>query len=145
MARPPRSDRGGLRHELLLCRIHAITSAIAGSAVGFSAVFYRGDANRNSVVMKADAIVAHSQPELRRFDVLETFDIAFAGVKITSQRLEDTEGGGLIDGAKLSFGLVVPNNDLTGAYRTGLGELSGVRPMSAKSSKVSPNSARTFS
>src|SRR5579864_1764944 len=114
------------------------------SAVGFAAVFYSGDANGMSLVMEADAEVADSQPELRRLNVQETFDVAFAGSQIAGQHVEDMQGGGLIDGAELSLGLVVPNNFLAHAHRLGsLG--SGVRPMRSKSSSVSPNSARTFS
>ena len=56
-------------------------------------MFYGADANSVFVMMEADAVVADSQPELRRFDVLETFDIAFTRFQITSQRVEDTEGG----------------------------------------------------
>src|SRR5450631_1667696 len=77
-------------------------------AVGFAAVFYGGDADDVSVVMEADAVVAYPQPELRRLDVLETLNVAFAGFQIVGQRMENTEGSGLIDGAKLSLGLVVP-------------------------------------
>ena len=55
------------------------------SAVGFAAVFYVRDANSISLVMKAHAVVADSQPEFRRFNVLETLDVAFAGFQIASQ------------------------------------------------------------
>ncbi len=34
-------------------------------------MFYGADANSVFVMMEADAVVADSQPELRRFDVLE--------------------------------------------------------------------------
>ena len=86
-------------------------------AVGFAAVFYGGDADDVSVVMEADAVVAYPQPELRRLDVLETLNVAFAAFQIVGQRMENTEGSGLIDGAKLSLGLVVPDNVLAHAYR----------------------------
>ena len=74
-----------------------------------------GDANGISVVMEADAVVADPQPELRRFDVLQTLDVAFTGVQVASQRMQDAEGGGLIDGAELSLGLVLPDNVLAHA------------------------------
>ncbi len=60
--------------------------------------------------MEADAVVADAEAELRRFDILEALDVAFAGVQIEGQRVEDTEGGGLIDGAELSLGPVAPDN-----------------------------------
>jgi len=47
--------------------------------------------------------------------MLEVHDVAFAGVQIAGQRVEDTEGGGLIDGAELSLGLVVPDDALAHA------------------------------
>jgi hypothetical protein len=33
-------------------------------------MFYGGDANGVPVVMEADAVVANTQPELRRFNIL---------------------------------------------------------------------------
>ena len=54
-------------------------------------MFYSGDANDVPVVMEADAVVADPQPELRRFDVPETLDIAFADVQIAGQHVQDTE------------------------------------------------------
>lgn len=103
------------------------------------------DANSVSVVMKANAIVADPQPELRRFDALEALDVAFTSLQITGQRVEDTEGGRLIDGAKLTLGLVVPDDVLAHAYRPVLCGSGGVRPIRAKSSRESPNSARISS
>ena len=103
------------------------------------------DADDVAVIMEADAVVANPQPKLWRFDVLETFDIAFAGFQIAGQRAEDTEGGGLIDGAELSLGVIVPDNLFAHAQRCALCGSSGVRPMRSKSSRVRPNSARTFS
>jgi hypothetical protein len=94
--------------------------------------------------MEADAVVANPQPKLGWFDVLKTLDVTLAGFQIAGERVEDAESGVLIDGAQLSFGLVVPDNVLAYAYR-GLVGSSGVRPMRAKSSGVRPNSARTFS
>jgi hypothetical protein len=54
------------------------------SAVGIAAVFDGGDAKGVTVVIEADAVVADAQPELRRFDVLEALDVAFAGFQITA-------------------------------------------------------------
>jgi hypothetical protein len=56
------------------CRWHA-------SAVGFAAVFYGEDQDGVSEIVKADAVVAGAEAELWRLDVLESFDIAFAGAR----------------------------------------------------------------
>ena len=69
--------------------------SFGGSPVGFATVFHGGDANGVSLVMEADAVVADAKAELGRLDVLEPLDVAFAGVQIAGQRVEDTEGGGL--------------------------------------------------
>ena len=82
----------------------------AVSAVGFAAVCYSGDANGVAEIMKAHTVVANAQPELGRFNVLETLHVAFAGVQITGQRVEDAKGSRLIDGAELGLGLIVPDN-----------------------------------
>ena len=89
----------------------------AASAVGIAAVFYGGDAKGVFVVMEAHAIVADPQPELRRFDVLETLHVAFAGFQVASQGVQDAESSGLVDRAELSPGLVGPENVLAHAYR----------------------------
>ena len=49
-------------------------------------------------------VVADAEAELGRLDVLEGLNVAFAGVQIAGQRVEDTEGGGLIDDAELRLG-----------------------------------------
>src|SRR6516164_6792243 len=103
-----------------------------------------GDAESVSQVMEAHAIVADAQPKLGRLDVLQALDVAFASFQIAGQRVEDTERGVLIDGAQLSFGLLVPDNVHAHAQRVLWGS-RGVRPMRAKSSGVRTNSARTFS
>ena len=41
---------------------------------------------------------------------MEALDVAFAGVQIAGQRVEDTEGDGLIDDAELHLGLVAPDD-----------------------------------
>ncbi len=75
-------------------------------------MFHGGNANDVSVIMEADTVGAHAEAELGRLDVLEALDVAFAGVQKAGQRVEDTNSVGLIDGAELSFGLVVPDNAL---------------------------------
>ena len=71
------------------------------SAVGFAAVFYGSDADGISVVMKTHAVVTDAHPELRRFNVLETLDIAFASFQVAGQRVQNAESAGLIDGTEL--------------------------------------------
>jgi hypothetical protein len=83
--------------------------SFGGSPVGFTTVFHGGDANGVSLVMEADAVVADAEAELGRLDVLEALDVAFAGLHIAGQRVEDTEGGGLIDDAELRLGLAAPD------------------------------------
>jgi hypothetical protein len=73
------------------------------SAVGFAAVFDGCDADDAAVIMEADAVVADPQPELGRVDVLKALNVSLASVEVAGQRAEDTEGGGLVDGAELSL------------------------------------------
>jgi hypothetical protein len=75
-----------------------------------------GDANTISLVMKTDAVVADAQPELRRFDVPESLDVAFAVFQITGQRVKNAESSFAVNGTELGFGLVVPDNVLAHAY-----------------------------
>jgi hypothetical protein len=42
----------------------------------------------------------------RRINALKTLDVAFLGVGETGQSLENLDGGRLIDGAQVSFGLI---------------------------------------
>jgi hypothetical protein len=85
-------------------------------AVGFAAVFYGEDQDGVSEIVEADAVVAHAETELGRFDVLESLDIAFAGGKVTSHDMQDAERGGLVDSAKVSFGWIGPGNLLPHRY-----------------------------
>ena len=62
--------------------------------------------------MEADAVDADAEAELGRVDALEAFHIAFAGTEETCQGVEDAERGGLIDGAELGLGAVVPDDPL---------------------------------
>jgi hypothetical protein len=87
------------------------------SAVGFAAVFHGSDAQGVFVFMEAHAVVTDAQPELGRFNVLETLHVAFAGFQIAGQRVQDAESSGLIDSTELSLGLVGPENVLAHAYR----------------------------
>jgi hypothetical protein len=60
-----------------------------------------------------DAVVADAETEFRRFDFLEALHVAFAGSDKAGQGVEDAQGGRLVDGTKLGFGLVFPH-DLPG-------------------------------
>jgi hypothetical protein len=57
------------------------------SAVRFAAVFYGEHQDGIAEIVKADVVVAGAEAGLRRFDVLETLDIAFAGGEITSHAM----------------------------------------------------------
>lgn len=97
----------GVPHLLCFSRLRVLR--FGGSPIGFAAVFHGGDAYGVSLAMEADAVVADAEAELGRLDVLEALDVAFAGLQIAGQRLEDTEGGGLIDDPELRLGLVAPD------------------------------------
>ena len=101
-------------------------------------MFYGGDANDVSLIMKTHAVVADAQPELRRFNVLETLYVAFAVFQVASQRVQDAQSSRLIDSAELRPGLIGPDNVFVHAQRFAL-------PMRSKSSRESPKSASTFS
>ena len=69
-----------------------------------------GDSDDGSVLVKADAVVTDAQTELRRVDTLELLYIAIAGGGQIRQRVKDAQGGRLVDGAKLGFGLILPDD-----------------------------------
>jgi hypothetical protein len=96
-------------------------------------------------IVEADAIVANAEAELGRFDILKAFHIAFASGEITSNDMQNTKCGSLVDSAEVGLGLVSSGNLLGHGYWPGAWGSSGVRPMRAKSSPVSPNSANTSS
>ncbi len=108
-------------------------------------MFYGEDQDGISEIVEANAVVAGAEAELRRLNVLELLDIAYARGEITSHDTQDAKRGGLVDSAKVGFGLL------------GLGDLPprrhwpvpwgsrGARPMLSKSSEVRPNSASTSS
>ena len=102
--------------------------------VGFAAVFYREHFDGISEVVEAEAVVADSEPELWRVDVLKAFYVAFAGGEEAGQSVQDAEGGDLIDGAELGLGLVCPDDLPAHGYRPASWGSSGVRPMRSKSS-----------
>jgi hypothetical protein len=57
-------------------------------AVGFAAMFYGKDHDGFAEIVEADAVVAGSETELRRLDILEALDVAFAGGEITSHDMQ---------------------------------------------------------
>lgn len=54
------------------------------STVSFTPMFDGGDANGVFVFMEAHPIVPDAQPELRRFDILETLHVSFARFEVPS-------------------------------------------------------------
>ena len=62
--------------------------------------------------MEAHAVIAYPRPKLRRVNILQTPHITFADFQIAGQRVENPEGGVLIDGAQLCLGLLCPDNVL---------------------------------
>ena len=80
----------------------------AGLAVNFAAVFDRQNLKRVAKVIVADPVIADTEAKLRRLDVLEAFDIAFADGEEAGQCVKDTEGCRLINSAKVGLGFVGP-------------------------------------
>jgi hypothetical protein len=69
-----------------------------------------GDVEGMVDVVEAHPVVADPQPELGRFDGLQALHIAFAGRDKMGQGAQNAQGGWLVDGAELGFGLVLPDN-----------------------------------
>ena len=69
-----------------------------------------GDVEGVAVVVEAEPVIADAQAELGRFDVLEAFYVALAGGGEISESVQNAQGGGLVDGAELGFGLVPPGD-----------------------------------
>ena len=67
------------------------------------------------MVIETDAVIADAEAELGGLDTFEALYVAFAGVQITGQRAEDTQGSRRIDGAELRLGLIVPDKALAHA------------------------------
>jgi hypothetical protein len=68
--------------------------------------------------VEADAVVADdAEPELWRFDVLGSLDIAFAGGEITSHDMRNAERRGLMESAEVGLALVGPGDFLPYRYR----------------------------
>jgi hypothetical protein len=66
--------------------------------------------------VEADAVVADAEPELWRFDVLGSLDIAFAGGEITSHDMQNAERCGLMESAEVGLALVGPADLLPYRY-----------------------------
>jgi hypothetical protein len=63
-----------------------------------------------AVVVKADAVIADAQAELRRLDVLETFHITLTCRGEVGQGMENTECRALFDSAELGLRMVPPDD-----------------------------------
>ena len=79
-------------------------------------MFHASNANHLALIMKADPVVADPQPKLWRLNALKALDVSLAGFEISSEGLENTKGGTLIDGAKLSLRLGDPDDVLAHSY-----------------------------
>ena len=63
-------------------------------------------------VTEADAVVADTETELWRLDVLESFNVALAREDRAGQGVKDAESRGLLDGAEFGLGAILPNDFL---------------------------------
>jgi hypothetical protein len=79
-------------------------------------VLYGENFDDISGIVEADAVVADPESELWRLDALKTFYIAFAAGDHAGHGVQDAECCGLLDGAELSLGPVVPDNFLGHGY-----------------------------
>jgi hypothetical protein len=61
-------------------------------------------------IVKADAVIADPETELRRFNILESLNVAFSCRQKACQSVEDAEGRGLVDRAEVGLGLAGPND-----------------------------------
>lgn len=95
-------------HPLCFSRVRVLN--FGGSPVGFATVFHGEDHDGIAEIVKANAIVADAEAELGRLAVLEALDVAFAVGEITSHNMQDAECCGLIDRAKVGFGLIGPGD-----------------------------------
>ena len=80
------------------------------SPIGLAPVFYGKYFDSVAEIVKADAVIADPETELRRFDILQALHVAFSGSQKARQSVEDAEGSGLIDGAEVGPSLAKPNN-----------------------------------
>ena len=71
-------------------------------------MFDAEDEDRVSEIVKAEAVVAHTQSPLGWVHSLKLFQIAFICKEIAGQGIENSKRLGLINGAKISLGLVRP-------------------------------------
>ncbi len=74
--------------------------------VGFAAMFYRDDKDGIAEIVKANAVVATAEAELRRLDILDALNIAFASGEITRHCMQDVESDCLVNRAKVGFGRI---------------------------------------
>jgi len=73
-------------------------------------MFYGENFYRLVEVAEADAVVADSETELWRLDVLESLDVAFAGSKHAGQSVENAQGCGLFDSAEIRLSAIAPHD-----------------------------------
>ncbi len=61
-------------------------------------------------IVEADTVSTDAQAELRRFDVLKPFDVAFFGLNEARQAVEDPHCGLLLDRANINLGRIGPSD-----------------------------------
>jgi hypothetical protein len=60
--------------------------------------------------VESDTVIANTQAEFRRINVLKPLDICLAGLNVSRQSVKDIHCGALIDGTKVSFSRSSPGD-----------------------------------
>jgi hypothetical protein len=82
------------------------------SAISLAAMSHGDDFDGVAKVMEADAIVADTETELWRFDVMEPLNVAFAAREDAGQSVKNAESRSLINRAQVRLGPLAPNDFL---------------------------------
>jgi hypothetical protein len=88
----------------------------ANLTVSIAAVFYSEYKDGVAQFVEADAVITGTETELRRFDFLEALDVPLARGQIAGKNMQDAKRCGLINGAKLGFGRIGPDDFLGHVY-----------------------------
>jgi hypothetical protein len=89
----------------------------AGLAIHVSTVLNREDLQSVTRITESDAIIANPESKLGWLCTHKMLNVAFSGRKEAGQGVQDPNGCGLIDGAKLRLGRCGPVNPLSHAIR----------------------------
>ena len=76
----------------------------SNSPVGLAAIADATHLNRLAEVAENDAVILCAEAVERRVNILEALDVALLGLDKAGERLEDLQGGLLIDGAEVGLG-----------------------------------------